>query len=177
MKTPTHTVVGIYIHRSDAERAIVKLKSAGLASHEFSIFVPHREIVQIPHEKEDKSVLGAEIGLATGAVVGGVLGGLASAGLLAIPAIGLVVVGGPLAAILIGAGTLGSLGGLWGALVGLGIPEKEAKDYEARLHKGHILLSVHPDDDRKIPQIKAIMTETGAEDMFTRGVAPVLSHV
>ena len=33
-----------------------------------------------------------------------------------------------------------------GALVGMGIPEYEAKRYEGRILKGGLLLSVHSDD-------------------------------
>lgn len=164
-----HAVVGIYLHREDAEKAVVLLKEEGLQHNEFSVFVPHKEVLHIPHEKGTKSLQGAEVGLASGAIVGGVLGWLAGAGLLAIPGIGAVVVAGPLATSLLGAGTIGSLGGLWGSLLGLGIPEKEARQFEHRLHKGHVLLSVHPADDGKVQKIKEIMVKTGAEDLYTRG--------
>ena len=45
-----------------------------------------------------------------------------------------------------GAGALGAVGGIVGALVGMGIPEYEAKRYEGRVKHGGILLSVHCDD-------------------------------
>ncbi|MBI3828133.1 MAG: DUF3341 domain-containing protein [Planctomycetes bacterium] len=164
-----HAVVGIYPNRIDAEKAVVQLKEEGLKGNEFSIFVPHKEVIHIPHDRETKTVAGAEVGIAAGTIVGGVLGWLAGVGMLAIPGVGAVIVAGPLAAALLGAGTLGSLGGLWGALVGLGIPEKEAKHFESRLHRGHTLLSVHPADDGKVQRIREIMVKTGAEDLYTRG--------
>jgi hypothetical protein len=40
----------------------------------------------------------------------------------------------------------GAVGGLTGALIGMGIPEYEAKRYEGRVKDGGILLSVHRDD-------------------------------
>src|ERR1700723_1714179 len=43
---------------------------------------------------------------------------------------------------LAGIGVGGAVGGVTGALIGLGIPEYEAKRYEGRLQKGGILLSV-----------------------------------
>jgi hypothetical protein len=44
-----------------------------------------------------------------------------------------------------GAGTGGVIGGLNGALIGMGAPEYEAKRYEGRVRQGGILLSVHSD--------------------------------
>jgi hypothetical protein len=40
-------------------------------------------------------------------------------------------------------GAGGAIGGTTGALIGLGIPEYQAKRYEGRMRKGGILLSVH----------------------------------
>lgn len=39
-------------------------------------------------------------------------------------------------------------GGLVGGLVGLGIPEYEAKAYEERIKKGGFLMAVHVDDNK-----------------------------
>ena len=49
-------------------------------------------------------------------------------------------------AALAGVGAGGVLGGITGSLIGLGIPEYEAKRYEGRIKKGGILISVHCDD-------------------------------
>jgi outer membrane lipoprotein SlyB len=53
---------------------------------------------------------------------------------------------GPIVAALAGAAVGGASGSLLGALVGLGVPEIEAKVYEERLNKGDILVCVHVDD-------------------------------
>jgi hypothetical protein len=45
-----------------------------------------------------------------------------------------------------GVGVGGAVGGIAGALIGLGIPEYEAKRYEGRIKDGGILLSVHCDN-------------------------------
>ena len=44
----------------------------------------------------------------------------------------------------------GAVGGLTGALIGMGIPEYEAKRYEGRVKDGGILLSVHSDTSEEI---------------------------
>jgi hypothetical protein len=74
-------------------------------------------------------------------------------------------------AALAGAGVGGAVGGVTGALVGMGIPEYEAKRYEGRLQKGGILVSVHCDTSEEIKRGKEILERTGAEDISTAGEA------
>ena len=57
------------------------------------------------------------------------------------------------------------MGGITGALVGMGIPEYEAKRYEGRVKEGGILLSVHYDDSKWVKRAKEILERTGAEDI------------
>ncbi len=66
-------------------------------------------------------------------------------------------------------GVGGAVGGLAGALVGMGIPEYEATRYEGRIKKGAILLSVHADDSKWTKRAKEIMELTGAEDISSTG--------
>lgn len=48
---------------------------------------------------------------------------------------------------LAGVGAGGVLGGLAGSLIGLGIPDYEAKRYAGRIEKGGILISIHCDSN------------------------------
>jgi hypothetical protein len=68
-------------------------------------------------------------------------------------------------AVLSGIGVGGVLGGIAGALAGLGTPEYEAKRYEGRIRKGGILLSVHCDDREWVKSAREILEQTGAEDV------------
>ena len=68
-------------------------------------------------------------------------------------------------------GLIGALGGITGALIGMGIPEYEAKRYEGRVRKGGILLSVHADDSAWTDRAKKILMRTGAEDIASAGEA------
>jgi hypothetical protein len=61
------------------------------------------------------------------------------------------------------------VGGIIGALVGLGIPEYEAKRYEGRIKAGGILLSVHCDNSDWVSKAKEVLRETGAEDIASAG--------
>lgn len=54
-------------------------------------------------------------------------------------------------------------GDLTGALIGMGIPEYEAKRYEGKVKGGNILLSVHTDDSNQRERAKEIFTKAGAE--------------
>ena len=56
-------------------------------------------------------------------------------------------------------------GGVVGALVGLGIPEYEAKAYEERLKTGGYLLAVHVSDSKKADDIRDVMERNGLEDI------------
>jgi hypothetical protein len=63
------------------------------------------------------------------------------------------------------------VGGLTGALIGMGIPEYEAKRYEGRVKDGGILLSVHSDDSQWTKKAKEILERTGAQDISSTGEA------
>ena len=63
----------------------------------------------------------------------------------------------------------GAIGGLAGALVGMGIPEYEAKRYEGRVKEGGILLSVHCDDSKWTSRAKDILKQTGGQDVASTG--------
>ena len=68
-------------------------------------------------------------------------------------------------AALSGAAVGAALGGIAGALVGMGMPEYEAKQYEAKVKDGNVLISVHTHDGEEAKRIKKIMEEAHAEDI------------
>jgi hypothetical protein len=74
-------------------------------------------------------------------------------------------------ALLAGAGVGGAVGTIVGALIGMGIPEYEAKRYEGRIKEGGILLSVHCDSSDWVKRAKELLKQTGAEDISSAGEA------
>ena len=64
---------------------------------------------------------------------------------------------------------MGTLGGIIGALVGMGIPEYEARRFEGRIRDGGILLSVHCDNDDWVKRGKEILRQAGAQDIGAAG--------
>jgi hypothetical protein len=170
-----HALFGIYTNRQAVEKAVDSLHRENFAKADISVFLPHKDdLGKLSHVPETRAVEGAEMGMTAGAIIGSVLGCLAGVGLLAVPGVGAVIVAGPLATMLIATGAAAGIGGLWGGLIGLGIPEKEAKHFQTRLHKGDILLSVHCSDENKIMHAKEIMIHTQAEDVYSR---PSLAQV
>src|SRR6201993_1125917 len=165
-------VFGIYPNRAGVERAVDTLRKEGFRSTDISVLFPENEGTKdFAHEKNTKAPEGAATGAASGAVVGGGLGWLAGIGALAIPGLGPFIAAGPIMAAPAGVGAGGTIGGLTGALIGMGIPEYEAKRYEGRVKDGGILLSIHSDDSDWTKRARAILERTGAEDVSSTGEA------
>src|SRR5437879_9256005 len=165
-------VFGIYRTRGDVENTVDTLRREGFRNTDISVLFPENEGTKdFAHEKNTKAPEGAATGAASGAVVGGGLGWLAGIGALAIPGLGPFIAAGPIMAALAGAGVGGAVGGLTGALIGMGIPEYEAKRYEGRVKDGGILLSVHSDSSDETKRAKEILQQTGAQDISSTGEA------
>lgn len=169
----TNTAVfGVYPEYASAENAINALQAAGFRNTDISVLLPENMgSKDFAHEKHTKAPEGATTGAASGAVIGGTLGWLAGIGALAIPGIGPLIAAGPIVAALAGIGVGGAVIGIAGALIGAGIPEYEAKRYEGRIRGGGMLLSVHSDDEEWVKRAKAILEQTGAEDIAATGEA------
>ena len=150
----------------EAENLVSNLKDAGFSTDHISALMPDKNVSKdMGHEKHSKAPEGTATGAGAGAVVGGTLGLLAGIGALAIPGVGPFIAAGPIMAALSGAAIGTSLGGVTGGLIGLGIPEYEAKQYESKLKDGNILLSVHTDDGDEAKRAEEVMKANGARDI------------
>ena len=155
-------VTGLFRSRADAERAVEDLVHYGWSRDDISLLMSDatrgREFGLAMATK-------APEGVATGATIGGVLGaiaaGLVALGVIVVPGIGLVAAG-PIVATLAGLGAGAAAGGLTGALIGMGLPEHEAKFYNEQIEQGGILVGVYTHDDR-IEQAGKILDAAGAE--------------
>src|SRR4051794_17497358 len=97
--------------------------------------------------------------------LGGLAGFLVGISALVIPGIGPIVGTGILVSTLAGAGIGAVAGGLVGALVGQGVPEEDARGYEAHVKGGRILLNVQTTDGRRAQQAREIFDRNGGEDV------------
>jgi hypothetical protein len=157
-----------------AEAIVNELKVAGFADNDISVLFPDKTGTKdFAHEQNTKAPEGAVTGASTLGVVGGALGWLAGIGALAIPGIGPFVAAGPIMAALGGAAVGAAVGGIAGALVGMGIPEYEAKRYEGKIKAGNILISVHSESADESKRTKEIFEQAGAQDVSTSSEAEV----
>ncbi len=163
-------VFGVYRDTVSLSGGLEALRAAGFRNTDISVLLPENAGTKdFVHQKDTKAPEGATTGVTTGAVVGGIVGWLAGIGALAIPGVGPLIAAGPIVAMLAGAGAVGAAGGIVGTLVGLGIPEYEAKRFEGRVKSGGTLVSIHCDTSDWVKRAKRIMEETGAEDIASSG--------
>jgi hypothetical protein len=157
-----------------AEHIVLELKQAGFTSDDISALLPDRRGTRdFAHEHHTKAPEGATAGGVVGFGLGAGLGWLAGVGSLAIPGIGPFIAAGPIMAALSGAAVGTATGGLIGALVGMGIPEFEAKRYDAKVREGSIFISVHTDSGHQRDVAREIFRNNHAEDISTGTEASV----
>jgi hypothetical protein len=161
-------------HREQAETIVDALKSAGFASTDISVLLPDTSGTRdFAHEQNTKVPEGATTGVVAGMGTGAILGWLAGIGTLAIPGVGPFIAAGPIMAALGGAAVVGATGGIIGALVGMGIPEYEAKHYDGKVNSGNTLISVHTDDSDQENTVREIYERLGGEDIKSTSEASV----
>ena len=159
---------------SQANAIVDRLRIAGFSSNSISVLFPDKGTTRdFAHEKHTKAPEGASVGAGAGGVVGAGLGWLVGIGSLAIPGVGPFIAAGPIMAALGGAAVGATVGGIGGALIGLGIPEYEAKRYEGKIRDGRVLISVHASSSEQVKEAKKIFTDEKAEDIASAGEASV----
>jgi hypothetical protein len=158
----SNLVTGLYHSRVSAEQATEELMKAGFSAEDISVLMSETtQGREFAIKKSTKAPEGAAAGATIGGVLGAITAGLAAIGTLAIPGVNLVAAG-PIVAALTGLGAGAATGGLTGALLGLGIPEHEAKFFHKEIEQGGILVGVYVHDDRA-KLAREILEATGAE--------------
>lgn len=180
-------VFGLADSQEHADRIAKKLYDSGFSVDEISVLFSNKETLRSKdsdiafdnpnskHSRKDRGALGTEkhtkapeggvTGATAGGIIGGTLGLLAGIGALAIPGVGPFIAAGPIMGALAGSALGGSMGLLLGTLVGLGIPEYEAKKYETSLKQGGFLIAAHTEDSNKVKLAQDILKKEGAHDI------------
>lgn len=176
-------VLGVFSDRSGAERAINQLEDNGFKTRDMSIIMKERgETESLARDTNSNVGGGAVAGATTGGIIGALAGLLVGVGTIAIPGIGGLLVAGPIAATLgltgaaattvSGAVTGVVAGGVIGGLIGLGVPEEQARVYEEKIKEGGILLAV-PTEPGYETEAEEILDQCGADQIrsinFTGG--------
>jgi hypothetical protein len=173
------TAVGVFDDRADAQRAVNELRRMGFSDDRIGVAYQDEaegtRATPASHE-ESKAGTGAAAGAAAGAGVGALWGIGIAAGML--PAIGPVIAGGTLAAVLASAATGAAATGLAGALIGLGIPDEDAEYYEEEFKRGRTIVSV--DAGMSYDEVMDVLRRYGADEHGThtegRGAARTRTH-
>ena len=126
----------LFTNRDSAEKAYHSALNKSYAEKDINVLMSedskkkYYDSVLVERVEGNDALEGVGVGGTIGAAVGGIVAAIAAVGTsLVIPSLGLVVAG-PIAAGLAGAGIGSITGGLVGALVGWGIPEDKERIYE-----------------------------------------------
>jgi hypothetical protein len=154
-------ITGMFNSRDKAEQASEELMKAGFSAEDISILMSETtQGREFGIKKATKAPEGAVAGAAIGGVLGAIAAGLAAVGTIAVPGLALVAAG-PIVAALSGLGAGAATGGLTGALIGLGMPEHEAKFMNEEIERGGILVGVYSHKDR-VQLAREILESCGA---------------
>src|SRR5215207_11237305 len=163
--------VGVFRDAERARDAIGALKDAGFTGSDISLLMPDRgEARDLAAETGTKAAEGAATGAVTGGILGGLGGFLLGIGALAIPGVGPFIAAGAFASALGGAALGAGLGAVAGALIGMGIPEEEARYYEEEVRGGRTLIAVRADG--RMDEADSILHDHGAYDVEHRDPVP-----
>lgn len=168
----SYTILGVFLDKVRADRAIAELKNESFDPKNISIVIKDTSVSSLGEDSSKPIIEGAVGGAMTGGTLAGIAGLLTAIGAIAVPGIGALFIGGPLAAALgltgaaattIAAATSGVVAG---GLVGIGVPEEVAKVYETELKEGAVVLAVAVNDESS-DDAKHIFEKNGATQIRT----------
>jgi hypothetical protein len=163
-------VFGIYPHRLSCEHAFSAFKNGGFQDSEISVFFrknPNPD--SRGKEKMNSDLERAANPAASGVVIGGTLGWLAGTSTVDVPGLEKLFIAGPTASTLAEIADGETLDGVALALSALGVPENEARKYEARIENGEILMAAHCATPTSASRARRLFVSTGAEDVCSLG--------
>jgi hypothetical protein len=138
----SNTVVGVFESPAAAQRAINELRQAGFTDSQIGVVSHNKDgSANVVNDGNTQAAEGAATGLAAGAGVGALWGLAILSGLL--PGIGPAIAGGTMGVLLSSAAAGAAAAGIGGALIGLGVPDDDAKYYDTEFRSGRTIVTVH----------------------------------
>jgi hypothetical protein len=160
-------VFGVYLHKTSCEYALSALRTAGFRDQEISILI-HKNLVANDH-RAVKATTRADDASFTGSDATGVLAWLPGIGAGAVHSVEKFIFAGSVVATLLRSETDGASTsrGLQDALLRLGMSEQLAKQSQARVENGGILLFLNCPDLDCVRRATNWLKSTGAESIAT----------
>ena len=162
----TNYITATFRTRDELKNALLGLESIGVKEDQITIIAKedtHKGYAEL-HEDVDIEKSTSEAAT-TGSLIGALLGGVVAATAFVLPGVN-VIVGGALAATLLGAGagamTGAVAGGLLGALGAYGVSEADAKVYEEEIKSGSTLIMVQPTSNVQHREITEVLGRENA---------------
>jgi hypothetical protein len=143
------SVVGLFRTRTEADRALGKLKEAGFGPDQVAVSTPR-------FRRRGRYGLKVLVGIGVGIFVGAVVGALATG---MVPGVKPLVAGNLLATFLFAAAAGAVTGGVAGMLVSMAASGDRALFYEQEVESGRILINV---SGPKLERASELMREAGA---------------
>lgn len=169
MESNPVTIIGVFDIPRNAQHAVQELRRAGFRDDHLGV-VSHGDDAPAAEAHSEQENEASAVGTAavTGSVVGAGAGSLWALGIAAgiLPGIGPVIAGGLLASILASAALGAATGGVAGALIGLGVPEDDARFYEDEFKAGCTVVTVKAAG--RLEEAQTILREAGAYDVNAR---------
>lgn len=157
------TVAAVFDDPANAQQAINELGASGFQADQISTLVSEAKKTQLMVRPD---VHGVD-GIALGGLAGTVLGGLTAAGAFLIPGVGAVLAAGPVLTVLAGMGAGATTGGLAGGLIGIGLPDDEARLVAEDLEQGRVWVSVATTDEKMTAHALQILGQFGPARVAT----------
>jgi hypothetical protein len=170
-KLSEKTLVGVFEDRVAAEYAVDALEQAGFTHNHVGFVIRGSDAVaggMLSDADGAKDLRGAAAGIITGGIVGGVL---ATAAAVLIPPVGVAIAGGLLASFFGGTVAGMAVGGILGALRGLGVSETEARFYEQQFHEGKAIVAVRA--AARAAEAADILARFGGQHIHSESRSPI----
>jgi hypothetical protein len=159
-------LVAIFDDRLAAERAVDELMQSGFTADQVGYVLRGEDVARggmITDTVGAKDGKGAVTGAVTGAVAGGLTAAVVTA---LIPGVGPILAAGTLAMLVGYAGAGAAIGGIFGAMTGLGVSEEEARYYEKAFNEGKAIVAVKP--GTRAADAGEILRRSGGYDLQNR---------
>ena len=151
-KTHQRTLIALFEHRSDAERAITRLIGSGVRPEHIGYLQP----IDIGDERN--GLKGAAEGVAAGATSGAIIGGIIAAAVIGlVPGVGPALVAGALS------------GAFVGGLIGGEVDSEEEPYFMQEVKSGRILVSVEVANEEGAAG--AVLRDSAALEVDSLGTA------